>query len=105
MIESGMGMNHSNCRPVKINVTSIDAATDQDASFIKYEVEGSELEALIGAQKTIERNKPKLSIALYHKAEDILTLPRHIVNLDMGYKIGFRQHDLYKPDATYCYCY
>jgi FkbM family methyltransferase len=105
MIESGMGLNFNMFNTTKIEVTSIDTATDQDATFIKYEVEGSELEGLIGAQKTIEKNKPKLAVAIYHKAEDILTLPKYISNLNMGYKIGFRQHDLYKPDATYLYCF
>ena len=88
-----------------INVTSIDSATDQDATFIKYEIEGSEYQGLIGAEKTIVKNKPKLAVALYHKPEDILKLPSFIKELDMNYKIGFRQHDLFKPDATYMYCF
>ena len=105
IIKSGMDINHHNYQTTKIEVTSIDASTNQDATFIKYEVEGSELEGLIGSQKTLERNKPKLAVAVYHKPEDILTLPKYIKSLDMGYKIGFRQHDPFKPDATYLYCF
>jgi FkbM family methyltransferase len=105
VIEAGMIKYGDGSQLTQINVTSIDVSTDQDATFIKYEVEGSELEGLIGAQNTIVKNKPKLAVALYHKPEDILILPKHIENLDMNYKIGFRQHDPYKPDATYCYCY
>lgn len=104
IVETGMNADYDRRKTVSMAVTSIDAATNQDATFIKYEVEGSELEALVGAQKTIVKNKPKLAVALYHKAEDILTLPKYLRNLDMDYKIGFRQHDPYKPDATYCYC-
>lgn len=87
-----------------VPVVAIDSATPQDATFIKYEVEGSELEALRGAEKTIRKNRPKLSIAVYHKPEDLLTLPRHIKELDLGYRMGFRQHTLLMPDATYIYC-
>jgi FkbM family methyltransferase len=90
---------------ITIKTTSIDNATNQDATFIKFEVEGSELNGLIGAKKTIEKNKPKLAIAVYHKPEDFLLIPNYIENIAMNYKIGFKQHDLYKPDATYIYCY
>jgi FkbM family methyltransferase len=88
-----------------VPVTTIDEATNRDATFIKMEVEGSELEGLKGGKNTIIKNKPKLSIPVYHKPEDILTLPNFIESLDLNYKIGFRQHDLFTPDATYLYCY
>ncbi|MBU3633160.1 FkbM family methyltransferase [Polynucleobacter sp. AP-Feld-500C-C5] len=102
--QSGFHVNQEFSKS-EVPVTSIDLATNQDATFIKYEVEGSELEALMGSIKTLERKKPKLMIAVYHKPEDILTLPKYINGLDLGYKIGFRQHDIFKPDATNIYCY
>lgn len=104
-VESGLGTNLENAKSNKVLVTSIDSSTNQDATFIKYEIEGSELEGLKGAEKTIEKNKPKLAVAVYHKPEDLLVIPRYVRKLDLGYKIGFRQHDPYKPDATYIYCY
>lgn len=89
----------------KVPVISIDEGTNLDATFIKYEVEGSELEGLIGASKTLQKNRPKLAVALYHKPEDILVLPNFIRDIGLDYKIGLRQHDLFTPDATYMYCY
>lgn len=87
-----------------VPVVAIDDATAQDATFIKYEVEGSEMEALRGSEKTIHKNRPKLSVAVYHKPEDLLTLPRYIKELDLGYRMGFRQHTVLMCDATYIYC-
>ena len=105
LIEGGLNTKLANSTQTKVPVTSIDFCTAQDATFIKYEVEGSELEGLKGAQRTIEKNKPKLAVAVYHKPEDLLVIPRYVRGLNMGYKIGFRQHDCFKPDATYIYCF
>ncbi|MBS0339294.1 MAG: FkbM family methyltransferase [Proteobacteria bacterium] len=87
-----------------VSVVAIDEATAQDATFIKYEVEGSEMEALRGSEQTIRRNRPKLAIAVYHKPEDLLVLPHYIRELDLGYRMGFRQHSALICDATYIYC-
>jgi hypothetical protein len=35
-------------------------------TFIKKDIEGSEKEASIGAEVTIKKNKPKLTICIYH---------------------------------------
>ena len=89
----------------KVPVTTIDNATDQTATFIKFEVEGSELMALQGSAKTLERNRPKISLPLYHKPDDFIVLFEHMLNLKLGYKFGFRQHDFVHPDAMVLYCY
>ena|ERR1700722_64885 len=90
---------------IKMPVTTIDKATNQDATFIKFEIEGSELMALQGAAKTLERNRRKLALSIYHKPDDFVTLFEHVLNLDLGYKFGFRQHHALIPDNMVLYCY
>lgn len=52
----------------EIKVTSIDEVIGEDkVSFVKLDVEGSELEALIGASNIIKRDMPILAISAYHK--------------------------------------
>lgn len=90
---------------VQVPVTTIDGATDGDATFIKLEIEGSELQALHGARETIARNRPKMSIAMYHKPEDLETLLDFVVKTGQDYKLGFRQHDPLCPGGAVMYCW
>ncbi len=61
-----------------IPVISIDEDINTTISFIKMDIEGSELEAINGAIKTIRRDKPVLAICIYHKQEDFWKLPLRI---------------------------
>ena len=60
--------------------------------YIKLDIEGSELDALHGATKTITRWKPKMAICVYHKPEDLWTLPTYIKFLRSDYEFQFRHH-------------
>lgn len=74
------------------------------ATFIKYDVEGSEEKALNGSAHTIAEFKPKLSVAVYHRNEDMFRLPLLISSLNRRYKIYLRHHP-YIPDwDTNLYC-
>lgn len=79
---------------IRIDVTTIDETVDttQRVTFIKMDVEGSELESLKGAENTIRRDRPKLAICIYHKAEDMLTIPLYIKSLIPEYKLYVRHH-------------
>lgn len=89
---------------VRVPVTSIDAATDTEATFIKLEIEGAELQALNGARQTIARQRPQMAISIYHKPEDLLTLTDFVLATGQGYTLGFRQHNPFAPDAMVMYC-
>lgn len=84
-----------------VNVVSLDNILDgEKASFIKMDVEGAELTALIGAKETIKKYHPKLAISLYHKPEDIWEIPSYILPLNNEYKIYIRHYTLYRNETV-----
>lgn len=76
----------------KVPVTTIDLDSP-DATYIKLEIEGSELRALEGARATLSRNRPRLSVAAYHKPVDLHELAEFLESLDAGYAFGMRHHN------------
>ena len=79
-------------------VTDIDSVLNgKEATFIKMDVEGAELQTLMGAEKTIKDYLPKLAVCLYHKPEDILEIPAYIMSIAPDYKYALRH---YSTDAS-----
>ena len=54
--------------------------------YIKYDVEGAEQEALLGSVETIRACKPRLLVSLYHRNEDIFSLPLLVHRLFPAYR-------------------
>ncbi|MBQ2973915.1 MAG: FkbM family methyltransferase [Clostridia bacterium] len=65
---------------------------NQRVTYIKMDVEGTENEAIEGAEITLKEQKPKLNIALYHRSNDIFDLPLKIAQINPDYKFHIRRH-------------
>jgi len=78
---------------VEIPTRSVDSILENSpATYIKYDVEGAEAEALIGTKSTIKSHHPKLLVALYHRNEDIFDLPLLVKKLAPDYKLFIRHY-------------
>jgi FkbM family methyltransferase len=79
----------------RIAMSTVDNAlgdSDQEAHYIKYDVEGSEAAALTGSQASIKSHGPMLAVSLYHRPEDLWTLPQMIRGWRPTYKFYLRAH-------------
>lgn len=78
---------------VEVACISIDEAVKMEkVTFIKLDVEGSELEALMGAEECIKRDRPRLAVSIYHKDHDYVDIPAYLLSLDASYRFGIRHY-------------
>ena len=76
----------------EVAVVSVDSVLDGAAvDYIKYDVEGSEREALLGSAQTIKAHAPTLLVSLYHRSEDLFALPELVKELNAGYSLHLRR--------------
>lgn len=66
------------------------------------DIEGAEMLALIGTSKTLQEQKPKLTIAVYHEYYNAIECRDIILKAIPTYKIVFRGMNLWKkPSRPY----
>ncbi len=92
---------------ITMQVTTIDKYfenIENKPTFIKADIEGAEIDMIIGAQKIIVNNKPKIAICLYHNIDDLYEIPLLLKRLNPEYKMDVRHH---MPNfcETVLYCY
>ncbi|MCT4617935.1 MAG: FkbM family methyltransferase [Marinisporobacter sp.] len=85
----------------KVEVDLIDNIVNEPITFVKMDIEGSEVMALEGAKNSITKSRPKLAICVYHKFEDIVEIPKFIMNLDLNYKYYLRHHSYYTGETVF----
>lgn len=66
-------------KTVELPAQTLDSVLDGAAvDYIKYDVEGSEQEAITGSAESIRSCLPTLMISLYHRSEDLYAIPLRI---------------------------
>lgn len=71
--------------------------------FIKLDVEGSEMDALTGAQDCIDKFKPKMAISIYHKPDDFFELINYIKKRHPFYAFHLDHYSIHREE-TVLYC-
>ena len=86
-----------------IHITTLDEilaekTEDLGTIFLKMDIEGSELDALHGAEKLIRERTPVMAICVYHREEDLIEIPQYIHRTAgagvYDYFLGFHGLDL-----------
>ena len=63
-----------------------------EVTFIKLDIEGAELDALIGSANLITICKPKIAVCIYHKFEHLWQIIDFLKSLRGDYKFSIRYH-------------
>jgi FkbM family methyltransferase len=81
-------------RTVEVETTTLDTYLAENGvtpDFIKIDIEGSELAALTGARRSLERFRPALMVEVTHREDEVMRLMR---------EIGYRAYDTQLCPAT-----
>lgn len=68
--------------------------------FIKMDIEGSELNALRGGSNLVQKYHPILAVCVYHKKEDLITIPAYIKSLYEEYRFFLRIYSRYAKELV-----
>ncbi|MCO5339406.1 FkbM family methyltransferase [Delftia tsuruhatensis] len=93
-----MGSHISDQGDVSIRCVTVDDWVER-ATFMKFDVEGFEARALQGSKRLLAENRPRLAVASYHYATDLLDIAQTIDELAPGYTFFLRHHAGYFYDT------
>jgi FkbM family methyltransferase len=87
----------------EIDAVTLDSALSGTAiTYLKMDIEGSEIASLVGATQQIRDNAPVLAISVYHRQNDLWRIPLLIYSINPDYKLFLRPHRLEGWDLV-CY--
>jgi len=74
--EGTMASSRSDGGALEVRVATLDELTrGERPTFIKLDVEGDELIALQGGVQMLRREQPVVAVCVYHRPEDLWTIP------------------------------
>ena len=62
-------------------------------TVVKMDVEGAEIEALKGMERTIRDHRPDLCLSIYHTPQHLHEIPLLVASWDLGYTFHLRVHE------------
>ncbi len=86
-----------------IEIVALDENIKEKVTFIKMDVEGAEIPALLGAKKHIRDDFPKLAVCTYHIVSDMWEIPRLIDTIRPGYQFHIRHYHIPENWETVIY--
>ncbi|MEW8382582.1 MAG: FkbM family methyltransferase, partial [Candidatus Thiodiazotropha taylori] len=89
--------------PLRTIDSLVDSGEIEKVDFIKLDVEGYELDVLLGAAQSIQKFQPKLAISLYHKPNDIFELITYIRDTYPFYHLHIGHYTIHNEE-TVLYC-
>jgi FkbM family methyltransferase len=99
----GTGARVSSTGTCEVQAITLDEALDGIApTYMKFDIEGSEPDALEGGRETIARHRPKMAVCLYHAPDHLWRIPLRLNELLPESRLTMRT---YCADGFECVCY
>lgn len=78
----------------EVKTVALDQDITEKITFLKTDIEGAEQDAIWGAQKHIQKDKPKLAISIYHSNWDLISIFEQLEQIQPGYHFYLRYNGL-----------
>lgn len=93
-LDSTMGSSSriSETGDITIECVALDDVVSRKITFLKLDVEGAELEALEGAERTIIEYHPRIAVCTYHNQEHFWRIPEYVLSLNDDYSVFMRHY-------------
>lgn len=76
----------------RVEIISLDEDIDEPVTYIKMDVEGFEIPAILGAKNHIRKEHPKLAVCTYHIISDLWEIPLLIHAIYPAYRFYLRHY-------------
>ena len=88
-----MASSRSDAGALELSVVTLDELTAGEIpTFVKLDVEGDELAALEGGVEMLKRAQPVVAVCVYHKPEDLWTIPLFLKEALPAHQMFLRAH-------------
>jgi FkbM family methyltransferase len=75
-----------------VQALPVDEAVSEPLTYMKFDVEGAEREALEGCRRQVETYMPKLAVSAYHRTCDLFAIPAQVLSYRPEYRVYLRHH-------------
>ena len=91
-IDNNETQNNCNHNYHANNINTIDNLINEEIDFLKLDIEGAEVDTIIGAKNSIKKYHPILAICIYHKASHWYEVPEQVLQIRNDYDIYIRHY-------------
>jgi FkbM family methyltransferase len=102
-VGGGVASRISSTGSCEVEAIALDEALNGIApTYMKFDIEGSEAEALEGGRESIAHHRPKMAVCLYHLPDHLWSIPLRLNELLPNSLFSMRT---YASDGFECVCY
>lgn len=92
--DNSMGSCLSDNGNVMVQCVAVDDALGgEEVNLVKLDVEGAEIETLLGMQELIREQRPNLLLSVYHTPGHLYEIADLVARWDLGYRFHLRVHE------------
>mgnify|MGYP000167236933 CR=1 FL=1 len=85
----------------RVHLSPLDMTLEPAPSFMKMDIEGHEIPALLGARRIVTQRRPVLAIACYHRPDDLRTIVEVVDDMRSDYRLYLRHYTQGLTESVY----